>query len=321
LEDPQSRAEKLWKSSALGYVLCAISFAAACWALYSTPLPGISIAILGAVAAVMSLRPDMRPPEKALWMIVVGVLLASEMRAIRADRKNADTQSLKDRKEQDSAFSAIRQREDQSLNKTLEGFKAQSDSTNAILEKTQKITDLSERNLENITGGKSFLILRAAGIKNGYFIPSIESSGSSIVRKAHVRVVNLALFALDAKVATSAAEVFAHDINIEIGDMAPREQAVNFQTRIPIGSGNSAAFNIFFSGLNGFWTEELRLRKKGNDWLQAIRVFRTPSGVKTSTILDPLYDHIDDGYLNKDEKIDWDKNDDPRGVGGQPSPR
>jgi hypothetical protein len=37
-------------------------------------------------------------------------------------------------------------------------------------------------------------------------------------------------------------------MNIEIGDMAPREQAVNLQTRIPFGSGNSAAFNIFFDG-------------------------------------------------------------------------
>jgi hypothetical protein len=317
MEEPESRAEKLWKSSAFGYLLCALGGVAGCWALYSTPLPGVSIAILGAVAAVMSLRPEMRPPEKALWIALVALLLASELRAIRVDRRSADAQALKDRKEQDSAFSAIRQKEDQSLNKTLEGFKRESDSAKAISEKTQKIANLSERNLENITGGKSFLILRAAGIKDGYFIPAIDSSGDSIVRKAHVRMVNLALFALDSKGST-AAEVMAHDINIEIGDMAPHESYVNFQTRIPIGWGNSAAFNIFFSGLNGFWTEELRLRKKGNEWLQAMRVMRSPLGAVPSTLGDIIYNHIDKGFLNEGEKINWDQNDDPRNLAGQP---
>jgi hypothetical protein len=182
------------------------------------------------------------------------------------------------------------------------------------LEATQKTADLSERNLENITGGKSFLILRPAQIKDGYFIPTIESSGDSIIRKAHVRIVNLALFAIDARGST-AAEVMAHEINMETEDMPPHEAVVNFPTRVPIGGGNSAAFNIFFSGLNGFWTEELRLRKRGNDWLQAIRVFRKPTSAK---ILDVQYNHIDKGYLNKDEKIDWDKNDDPRNLAGQP---
>lgn len=77
------------------------------WARIYLPLPGVSIAILAAVAAIMSLRPEMRIAEKAAWLLVVGLLLSAELQSIRADRIKNDAQYLRDRKEQNDKFQAV----------------------------------------------------------------------------------------------------------------------------------------------------------------------------------------------------------------------
>jgi hypothetical protein len=48
------------------------------------------VAVLGALAAVMSLRPHMKIGEKAAWMMIISALLFAEIRAIR-DRPSVST--------------------------------------------------------------------------------------------------------------------------------------------------------------------------------------------------------------------------------------
>jgi hypothetical protein len=97
----EEKAERIWKSWPLAVVLCGGGIVAALWAWRTLPAPGISIAILGLVAAVMSLRGEMRPVEKAAWMLIISTLLVAEIETIRSDRMHADNQAKTDRATQD----------------------------------------------------------------------------------------------------------------------------------------------------------------------------------------------------------------------------
>jgi hypothetical protein len=84
--------ERLWGRWQVSLVLGLISTAFAVWAAITVPSPGTAIALLGGVAALMSIRPaPMRPLEKAGWILILTVLLTTEIRSIRkTDRENAD---------------------------------------------------------------------------------------------------------------------------------------------------------------------------------------------------------------------------------------
>jgi hypothetical protein len=129
--------------------------------------------------------------------------------------------------------------------------------------------------------------------------------GNTIVRRAHARIVNVARFYEDVK-AASIQEVMAHDIDIDIGDMAPHQSTVLLSKKIELGSTTFAAFNIFFDGLNGFWTEELRLRKKGDGWLQAVKILRSPIEGRLAEAGDVVYQQIDKGFVEPGKEMDWD---------------
>jgi len=57
----EEKANRVWGSIPTAIALCTVGAGAALWAYMALPAPGISIAILGTVAAVMSLRTEMRP--------------------------------------------------------------------------------------------------------------------------------------------------------------------------------------------------------------------------------------------------------------------
>jgi len=52
----EEMADQVWKAWPTSVLLCSVGAVVALWALETLPIPGISIAILGVVAAIMSLR-------------------------------------------------------------------------------------------------------------------------------------------------------------------------------------------------------------------------------------------------------------------------
>jgi hypothetical protein len=84
--------EKVWQSWPASLILGLVSAGFAVWAIWVTPSPGTSIAILGAVAALMSVRPEMRPLEKAGWLIIITVLLVAEVHSIRKNDKDVSSE-------------------------------------------------------------------------------------------------------------------------------------------------------------------------------------------------------------------------------------
>jgi len=108
--------------------------------------------ILGVVAAVMSLRGEMRLLEKASWMLIIALLLVSEFAAIR----KSDEQAASDRKKQDESFELVLKKEDESFKQTLQGFRDETTHATTILGTAQRVANIAKTNLENLTGGDSY---------------------------------------------------------------------------------------------------------------------------------------------------------------------
>jgi hypothetical protein len=86
----RERAEIVWKSRWAGVVFLSC-FAAATGCLeHRIPSPGVSVALMGVAAALMTARIKATGIEKAAWMIVISGLLVVEVMAIRKDRKEHD---------------------------------------------------------------------------------------------------------------------------------------------------------------------------------------------------------------------------------------
>jgi hypothetical protein len=99
------------------------------WLFRTLPPPGYAIGVVAVVAAVLTFQEHMHGWQKAIWMILIGVLLIVEMRSIKVDRARADAQALQDRENQDNNFRLLRQREEQQFAATLGGLKDQFSAT------------------------------------------------------------------------------------------------------------------------------------------------------------------------------------------------
>lgn len=109
-----------WEHSVTSWVLGLIAAITAICFLHRSPVPGVSIAVLGVVAAVMSIR-TLSTFEKFGWMLIVFALLYAEIRAIRVDRTEANKHALEDRQDQYSNFLTL-SRQQQSLATNLGGL-------------------------------------------------------------------------------------------------------------------------------------------------------------------------------------------------------
>lgn len=110
------------------------------------PPPGYSVALLGALAIAMTfvLQKEPSKGEKAAWIFMAFLLMALEMWAISHDRQ-----------EQNAHFSQIAQ----GLTTTIQDNQEMLIQAEQILQKTQRVENLTQENLENVTGGESFAIV------------------------------------------------------------------------------------------------------------------------------------------------------------------
>lgn len=132
------KLEQIWKHDATAIVLCLTGALCAIWFHWSLPLPGVSVAVLGGMAAIMSLRPDMKIIEKAAWMIIIFAVLYAEIRAIRKDRADSDAKALADRQTQDAAFKAIQTTQNGDFTKTAGGLQKAIDGINVTMKTTNR---------------------------------------------------------------------------------------------------------------------------------------------------------------------------------------
>jgi hypothetical protein len=102
--------------------------------LWHSPVPGVAIAVLGAVAAVMSIR-TLSSYEKFFWTLMAFGLLCAEIRAIRVDRIEQAKSALKDRAAQDANFLSLNKKQDAELT----GFSGLQESIKTQFQKTSPV--------------------------------------------------------------------------------------------------------------------------------------------------------------------------------------
>jgi hypothetical protein len=109
------------------------------WYFY-LPKSGKALLALGALVAIMMLM-DMRPVHKGICVAIILGLVLTENRSLDRERNEFAAEQRKKETEAKGQF------------------KETMDKTQAILETTQQVSKLTEENLEQITGGRSFAIV------------------------------------------------------------------------------------------------------------------------------------------------------------------
>src|ERR1700674_4483680 len=155
-----SDIESRWKRQQSGWelILCFICLLAF-WH-WDIPAPGKAVAALALAAAIMSFRTDLRGLEKFFWLSLLIAFLWLEFTAIDKDR---DDNAIKT----DQHFQAIIANSDRE-------FKSTMGKSKTLLDTTQSVSNLTNKNLMNITGGTSFAYLR----------PQVEGAGKGPVALA-----------------------------------------------------------------------------------------------------------------------------------------
>jgi hypothetical protein len=123
------------------------------WLVVKTPNPGYSIGLAAAVAAAMSIHPDMKAPEKAIWMVLIGLLVVAEFHAIKADKNSSDDAAKKDRTTRDLEFQSEMDSQNRAFIATTKRLLDEEEqSRNYQVALTKGIDD----NLNALTGGDSY---------------------------------------------------------------------------------------------------------------------------------------------------------------------
>ena len=108
---------KFWECRIAAWIVGIVALVPSLYFLWHSPLPGVAIAVLGAVAVVVSLR-RLKPHEKVFWTIVATLLLYGELRAIRVDRSEQNRHQLEDQFLLQRQFAGVRQNQDADFQKT-----------------------------------------------------------------------------------------------------------------------------------------------------------------------------------------------------------
>jgi hypothetical protein len=122
---------------------------------FHLPLPTKAVLILTGVTVVMALL-EMHPTHKAVYLLLVICLMFIENRALNKDHADLVAGEEGRRKEENTKFDTIAKGLQTSIENGQNQFAATMDGAKALLNETRSIAELSEKSLNNLTGGKSF---------------------------------------------------------------------------------------------------------------------------------------------------------------------
>jgi hypothetical protein len=251
----------------------------ASWLYRHTPTPGWAVAILAVAAAAMSIHGEMRGWQKAVWMILIAALLGIELRAISKDRTDAEAKALQTQNAQEESFRAIREQQDADFKETARGLDTEIRQSNALMSQVLRTSSTAQKTLLNVTGGDSFVVLeRLWGDSKSPKSTTgpnwvAYSQGESNLHQVNAQIVDLDRFDsfMRANPSPSFAEIQHLSLNVSFGDLASHSSRI---LSIPELSQGPVRLNIFFSGMNGFWSENYVCREINGTLVVALRVFR-----------------------------------------------
>jgi len=166
--------------------------------------------------------------------------------------------------------------------------------------KSEEIAELNRQIAGSVTGGNSFgrlVVTRPVAGDSATVVFSNE--GRFPLYEVEARIANLDKF--DSPQQTDSLQDFlAGDTMLRIGTVPPNAVSL-LDERLPLTSEH-VRFNIFFSARNGFWTQQLRLRRIDGEWYVASEVSKTEDdSTRTS-----LHEDVSPDYpRNEEGKVEW----------------
>jgi len=219
-------------------------------------------------------------------------LMFTENRAIDKDRRDFATEQSRTRDEENRQFSGIGDTITSNVQRLLDNSAAQFNTTIAGV----------NTSIKTVTGGDSMCWISATPSQN--ILMAIQK-GQYPLRGVVARMTDLEQFS---KLATSQPlnfnDIAAASTTYEIGDMATHSTKI-LSTNYNLG-GDKHSFNVFFSGLNGFWTELLRIRRVKGEWVQAIKVIRNLTDKDGKPYEKVVFQSIDKKFpTGPGGKVEW----------------
>lgn len=112
------------------------------------PPVGVYIACVAGLAVVVTIWPPESRWSKAAWLLVFFACTGLEIVTLYQERSENQAQQAQTRKDEEIRFAGI-------LQQSQKQFEATMAKTGKVLDKTQKVAELAEENLSNLTGRNS----------------------------------------------------------------------------------------------------------------------------------------------------------------------
>ncbi len=174
-----------------------------------------------------------------------------------------------------------------------------------LIASTGKITELSQQNIHALTGGDSYCYLRFPTFTPTGGLPIVIHEGKFPLYDVEARIVNLRQFeriAAETPGDLTMRQFMSSSTMLKVGNLAPGAAFSVLDKPLPF-TDEQPNFRVFFGARNGFWHEDLLLRRINGKWLYAVRVFREIGNDKKL-----LSEKIDKGFPRTgDGKIEWPK--------------
>jgi len=232
------------------------------------PAPGYAVAVLAFLAAVMSIHGDMRPWQKAVWMLLIGACLVVEFRAITKDRADYADAEERRRKDAEATRHGENDRFDSIANSLNANIQISQQHFSAMMLRMERAAKSQKQTFDWISGGDAFVTVMV-DIRTLQL--EVVTQGPQPLRDVYLNIFNVT--------PENIRETFNTAFIVPVGTVYPTVIR-HLDRQLPV-SGNSASFQINIYQTNGFFTEYLNLEKPGNFWqIKSMTLYRNKDGKK-----------------------------------------
>ena len=151
------------------------------------------------------------------------------------------------------------------------------DTAQQAVSTARQAVDTARLGIDTITGGEGFCYMFfSEGLSGSAATPIFGNPAKTPLYDVQANVLDVQhverLRAQDPN-----ADISLASTSVSIGDFAGNGTSLNRQQMLPFNTGNldRQDYRIYFDGRNGWWIQDLTLKKVSTGWATAIRVFRT----------------------------------------------
>jgi hypothetical protein len=232
--------------------------------------------------------------EKALWTVVMLLLLGLELRTLYLDRNEHDEEQKLAQCQQLRSFQEIAQSLSSSISASEAQFQATIGQVDRVLTTTQDVADLSQANLENVTGGKAFAYVTLPTTARKYLRPSNSPTAFTLTvhngGKEILSGVKISIAHVTSEDGRSDLMDGGMSHAIDVGSLASYERKMVpdfFLAPLHDDPSGHPHYIVLLTAQNGIVSEDFWLRpaSDGMGWASKFRVTRTIKG-KERTLLE-----------------------------------